>query len=146
MSGPYRYLLWRLWDPGLPRLLWVMLNPSTADEAANDPTLRRILGFSHASGFGSLEVVNLFAWRSPSPRALLCAPDAVGPENDRYIREAVTRAGKVVAAWGNEGARGGRERTVLSLISRPVFCLGTTGLGHPRHPLYVKAQTELRPW
>jgi hypothetical protein len=145
IDGPYRYLLWRIWDPRLPRLLWVMLNPSMADEAANDPTLRRILGFSRASGFGGLEVVNLFAWQSPSPKALLRAPDPVGPENDRYIREAVTRAEKVVAAWGDEGARDGRERAVLALISRPVFCLGTTELGHPRHPLYVKAQTELCP-
>ncbi len=145
IDGPYRYLLWRIWDPGQPRLLWVMLNPSTADEATNDPTLRRILGFSHASGFGGLEVVNLFAWRSPSPKALLCVPDAVGPANDRYIQEAVMRAEKIVAAWGNEGARDGREKAVLALISRPVFCLGTTGLGHPRHPLYVKAQTKLGP-
>ncbi len=145
ISSPYRYLLWRIWDPRQPRLLWVMLNPSTADETTNDPTLRRILGFSRSSGFGGLEVVNLFGLRSPSPKALLLAPDAVGPENDRYIREAVMRAEKIVAAWGNEGAREGRERAVLSLISRPVFCLGTTGLGHPRHPLYVKAQTELCP-
>ncbi len=146
INGPYRYLLWRTWDPEQPRLLWVMLNPSTADETMNDPTLRRIFGFSCASGFGGLEVVNLFALRSPSPKALLLAPDAIGPENDRYIQEAVVRASKVIVAWGNEGARDGRNTTVLSLISGPVFCLGTTSLGHPRHPLYVKARAELCPF
>jgi hypothetical protein len=143
MNGPYRYLLWRIWDLQLPRLLWIMLNPSTADETTNDPTLRRILGFSHASGFGGLEVVNLYALRSPSPKALLLASDAIGPENDRYIQEAMLRADKIIVAWGNEGARDGRDQAVLSLLSCPVFCLGMTRVGCPRHPLYVKAETRL---
>ena len=63
--GPYRYLLWREWNAKLPRLLWILLNPSTADERVDDPTLRRVLGFSRSYGFGGLEVVNLFALRSP---------------------------------------------------------------------------------
>lgn len=145
-NGPYRYLLWRIWNPMQPRLLWVMLNPSTADETTNDPTLRRILGFSRAAGFGGLEVVNLYALRSPSPKALLLAPDAIGPENDLHIQEAAVRAGRIVAGWGNEGARNGRDRALLALVSHPVFCLGTTRQGHPRHPLYVKAQTKLCPF
>ncbi len=146
INGPYRYLLWRKWNTEQPHVLWMMLNPSTADEHTNDPTLRRILGFSRFFGFGGLEVVNLFAFRSSSPSALALAADAVGPENDQYIQEAVARAGKIIVAWGNEGAFCKRASAVLAQIDQPVFCLGTTHRGYPRHPLFVKAQTELCPF
>ncbi len=143
IDGPYRYLLWRRWDLGRPQVLWIMLNPSLADASIDDPTLRRVMGFSRSLGFGGLEVVNLFAWRSPSPEVLWQVADAVGPENDRVIQEAVLRASMVIAAWGNAGMSYGRDRVVLSLVRCPVFCLGVTRSGYPRHPLYVKAQTEL---
>src|SRR5579884_660424 len=142
----YRYLLWRKWDPSRPHLLWIMLNPSQADQRCDDPTLRRVIGFSRTFGFGGLEVVNLFALRSPSPKALTQVPelDAIGPENDHYIREAVARAGKVVVAWGEGGTLYERDQIVLSQIQQP-FCLGTTRGGRPRHPLYVKGDAFLLP-
>ncbi len=143
IDGPYRYLLWRRWDLERPQVLWIMLNPSLADALVDDPTLRRVMGFSRAFGFGGLEVVNLFAWRSPSPEVLWRVADPIGPENDRVIREAVQRASMIVAAWGNTGMSYGRDRVVLSLVHGPVFCLGVTRAGYPRHPLYIKAQTEL---
>lgn len=144
--GPYRYLLWRVWDPDLPRLLWMLLNPSTADEDVDDPTLRRVLGFSHSFGFGGLEVVNLFALRSPDPRALAHTADPVGPENDSYIREALERATKIVAAWGRFGVLYRRDRSVLAQIDYPIFCLGVTRNGNPRHPLYLPRDTSLCPF
>lgn len=141
--GPYRYLLWRVWNPDLPRLLWILLNPSTADESSDDPTLRRVHGFSQSFGYGGLEVVNLFALRSPDPRALAQIVDPVGPENDRYIREAVARATKIIAAWGNYRMLNGRDHWILSQIAGPIFCLGITRHGNPRHTLYLRGDAVL---
>ena len=143
IDGPYRYLLWRHWNEEQSRLLWIMLNPSTADEQGNDPTIRRLMTFSRSFGYGGLEVVNLFALRSPSPKALATAVDAVGPENDRYIQEAVARVSKVVVAWGDKGNFCERAQSVLTQIDRPLWCLGMTKRGYPRHPLFVNARTEL---
>lgn len=141
---PYRYLLWREWNPKLPRLLWILLNPSTADKHVDDPTLRRILGFSQRFGFGGLEIVNLFALRSSDPKALAHVADPVGPENDGYIREAIARSTKIVAAWGSFGMLYERDRNVLAQIDRPTFCLGITRNGNPCHPLYLQRDTVLR--
>ena len=141
---PYRYLLWRFWNPDLPHLLWILLNPSTADERGDDPTLRRVHGFSQRFGFGGLEVVNLFALRSADPRALARMVDPVGPENDDYIREAVARAAKIIVAWGSYGALNARDHCILAQLASPVFCLGITRNGNPRHPLYLQGDTALR--
>lgn len=144
--GPYRYLLWRVWNPTVPRLLWILLNPNTADEERDDPTLRRITGFSRTFGFGGLEVVNLFALRSPDPAALAQARDPIGPENDLTIRAAAARATTVVAAWGNAGTLYGRDHAVLAQLTGPLFCLGLTRSGSPRHPLYLPGTSALCPF
>ena len=141
--GPYRYLLWRAWNPRLPRVLWILLNPSTADERVDDPTLRRLHSFSQHFGFGGLEVVNLFALRSTDPRALARMVDPIGPENDDYIREAGVRATKIIAAWGSYGTLYGRDHYILAQIASPIFCLGITRNGNPRHPLYLRGDTAL---
>jgi hypothetical protein len=145
-SGDYRYALWRVWDPARPLLAFVMLNPSTADHRQNDPTIRRCIGFARGWGeAGGILVVNLFAYRSTDPKALRRAADPVGPENDAHLLLAADRCCRIVAAWGNGGEHLQRERAVLQLLaSRPIFCLGTTSLGKPRHPLYVAASTSLR--
>src|SRR2546421_6723193 len=132
--GPYRYLLWREWNAKLPRLLWILLNPSTADERVDDPTLRRVLGFSQSYGFGGLEVVNLFALRSPHPRALTQVVDPVGPENDMYIREAVGRASKIVAAWGSFGTLYRRGDRIPSHIELSLLFPGITKKRRPPPP------------
>lgn len=142
--GEYRYLLWRTWDSAHPRLLWVLLNPSTADGQTDDPTLRRCIGFSRDWQYGGLEIVNLFALRSRQPRDLFTAADPVGSENDQYLAAAAARAQCIVLAWGTHGIYRQRDRAVLALLARqsvqPFHCLDTTQHGHPRHPLYV-AQT-----
>jgi hypothetical protein len=139
--GPYRYRLWRTLSQGgaRSRVLFVMLNPSTADAVTDDPTLRRCIGFATAWGFARLEVCNLFAYRSSDPRALRTARDPVGPRNDSVLRQAAQKAELTVVAWGTGGAlrqRGAYVATTL-LAGCALYCVGHTRAGHPRHPLYV---------
>jgi len=145
----YRYLLGRVWDARLPRVVFVMLNPSTANAAQDDPTLRRCLGFARSWDCGALEVVNLFAFRAASPRALRAAPDPVGPQNDAFLRQAFRRADLLVAAWGNGGAFRDRDAAVLRLLRAapaPLCRLRPTRTGQPGHPLYVPGGTPITPW
>jgi hypothetical protein len=144
-DGLYRYRLDRIWGSG-PAIVWVMLNPSTANGRENDPTMRRLLHFSRRDRqgwYGRLVVVNVFAWRSSNPADLRQASDPVGPENDRYIAEAVAEAATVVAAWGAGigFAPHALERAdaVMRMLPRPTRCLGWTQSWHPRHPLYVRS-------
>jgi len=142
--GTYRYALWRRWAAG-PQVLFVMLNPSTADRLADDPTIRRCIGFARRWGFGALAVGNLFAYRTPSPRILKRAPHPVGRANDRWLQRLAAGSMRVVAAWGNEGALLGRDREVRQLLG-PLYVLSLTQLGQPRHPLYVAHDAALEPW
>src|SRR3954471_10304152 len=101
-DGVYRYTLSRLWDtdPVSPEMVWVMLNPSTADAAVDDPTIRRCIGFARLWGYAGIRVVNLFALRAADPKALLAHQDPVGPDNDHWLR-AVTGERFTMAAWGS---------------------------------------------
>lgn len=146
-TGSYRYTLWRRWDSSLPRVAFVMLNPSTADRHADDPTIRRCIGFARAWGYGGMVAVNLFAYRTPSPAELARVPEPVGPENDRHLLVARRRCRDVVLAWGVHGTLRDRDRAVLELLGRrrrgrDLLCLGTTMHGHPRHPLYLAGATR----
>ncbi|WP_218079811.1 DUF1643 domain-containing protein [Anthocerotibacter panamensis] len=144
-SGTYRYRLWRSWDPTLPRVTFVLLNPSTADATRDDATLRRCWSFARSWGAGGCEIVNLFALRTPDPLHLRNHPHPIGPDNDRHLAQAIGTAQILVAGWGNGGALGARDRTVLSFFVRRAYCLGMTGRGQPRHPLYVPGCTPLVP-
>jgi hypothetical protein len=137
--GRYRYSLWRAWDPARRTILWVMLNPSTADHLGNnDPTIERCERRSVALGFGRMEVVNLFALRSPYPKALRREAAPVGPDNDRHIVEAAAGADLIVCAWGTLGAFAARSAEVKALLARhTLHCLGLTFSGEPAHPLYL---------
>lgn len=144
-DGVYRYDLERWWDPDQRFLLWVMLNPSTADGVLDDPTIRRCVGFSKAWGFGGMFVVNLFALRATDPKALYTHPDPIGPENDEWIEESARKCDEAVMAWGATGARFmDRALHVHELIEfrHASMCLGKTKDGHPRHPLYVASNTQ----
>lgn len=137
----YRYLLRRTWGSG-PRVAFVMLNPNTADAVNDDPSIRRCVGFARRWGFRSADVVNLFAYRTRDPRELARAADPVGPENDRYVRQAVARAELVVCAWGATTLARGRAAAFRdALAGRPAQCLGRTKAGAPRHPLYLRTST-----
>lgn len=146
--GTYRYSLERRWKSG-PRLVFVMLNPSTADEREDDPTIRRCLGFAKDNGFSAIAVVNLFALRATDPTEVPRHPRPIGKHNDHHIEvETQNPADTVVVAWGAAGdAYGGRVSDVVCTIGRDdLRCLGTTKTGQPRHPLYVAANTPLSPW
>ncbi len=144
-SGMYRYSLWRAWYADHPRVGFVMLNPSTADEQRNDPTIRRCIEFARAWRFGSIEVVNLFAYKGTDMKELLKVDDPVGDENDFFIERAMERCSTVVAGWGTKGTLLGRDRQVMQLLrcKQDVYCLGVTKDGHPRHPLYVRGDIRL---
>lgn len=142
----YRYLLTRIWDPSQSPVVFLMLNPSTADAFVEDNTIRRCLSFARREQAGGLVVVNLFALRSTDPRALLHHPDPVGRYNEAFVRQAMNLGGPVIAAWGAAGVTGDRGREVArSLKARGVVlhCLGRTSTGQPRHPLYVPGEVAL---
>ncbi|MCP2728314.1 DUF1643 domain-containing protein [Limnofasciculus baicalensis] len=144
--GLYRYSLWREWDTNAPRVAFVMLNPSRADATNDDPTLRRCINFAQSWGYGSLEVVNLFAYRASKPAELKKVTDPVGSENDHYLEKAIKSADKIIVAWGNHGILRHRYKVVLNMLAGldglQLYCLGTTKKGHPRHPLYLKSDTK----
>ena len=145
----YRYTLERYWNTDLPRLLFVLLNPSTADAVHDDPTNRKGMGFARRWGFGSCVFVNLFAFRSPHPKVMKAAAKPVGPANDVHIVHQATAADRIVLAWGNDGAHRGRDREVLELLGslgKELWHLGLTKPGQPRHPLYPPYTTELQRW
>lgn len=145
----YRYLLRRRVAESQKRVLFVMLNPSKADEERNDPTIRRCIGFARSWGFGILEVVNLFALMSTYPKALLKADDPVGPDNDAAIRAALESTDTVVLAWGNHGLDHENRAAEVTAMARKATrpsCLGLTMKGAPRHPLRLPKTTTLTPF
>ena len=153
--GTYRYALWRdlEYENGFEadgRVLFVMLNPSTADDRQDDNTIRRCIGFAREWGHEQLVVVNLYALRATDPRELRRHSDPVGPKNDRWIEDLSASAARVVAAWGaNTFVTQDRVDHVLHLIKGDsellygVECLGLTAEGHPRHPLFVPRDQKL---
>ena len=146
----WRYALTRRWLDNTEGVAFLMLNPSTADAFMLDPTLRRCKSFATAWGYGAMLILNCFALRSTDPRGLKTHPDPVGPDNDAVITEWLGRlSGPVIAAWGVHATYQGRAAQVAELVhaaGRELMCLGTTKDGHPRHPLYVPAATDLTVW
>jgi hypothetical protein len=137
----YRYLLRRTWHHERARCLYVMLNPSTADAEVDDATIRSCVRLAKDAGYGSFEVVNLFALRATDPAELAKSGDPIGPNNDDTIEAAIMRCDIAICAWGAHPMAESRGRSVRSLLRqrRPaVFCLGT-----PKHPLYIKSGTPL---
>lgn len=142
----WRYSLIRAWDAEKPFCNFVGLNPSTADEVKNDPTVTRCIKYAHAWGFGGLIMTNIFAFRSTDPRRLKEVADPVGPENNTNLVQSALLSGLTVAAWGVHGRILDRHHQVLGLFKQAsisVHCLGATKEGYPRHPLYLSR--ELRP-
>ncbi len=177
--GTYRYRLWREWrlhpapaqwdmwvdDTGKPVVdgaghqlgepkscVFIMLNPSTADGAQDDPTIRRCVSFAKAWGYDRLDVLNLFAYRTTKPEELLALThdrDPVGEHNKRAFDCVLYfyPIGTIVCAWGAHGVHLGQDETALGWLGRHKrFALGLTKDGHPRHPLYAKGDAELIPF
>lgn len=136
--GRYRYSLGRLWDASRPQLMVVMLNPSTADGTVNDATIVRLMTRAQRSGYGSLVVVNLYAYRATNPKELMSAADPVGSENDAIIWSTALSADSIWVAWGAFLMVARRRDAVLELLKdRELWCLGRAAGGEPRHPLFV---------
>lgn len=144
----WRYTLERVWDPTKPIVVFVLLNPSTADATRDDATLRKGMGFAKRWGYGGVVFVNLFAFRSTDPKNLTeDYAGMVGPENDRHIVEQAQDAAKVVLAWGAHGGHLGRDKHVLKLLKGiQLWHLGLTKEGHPKHPVRLAYSTPLQPW
>lgn len=146
--GQYRYLLTRpseLEHPTSGPAVFVMLNPSTADASIDDPTIRRCRAFAKIWGCAGIKVVNLYAYRSPSPKIMFSCADPVGPENDTLLSSISTRHKDIVLACG-ANAEFGRLIDVANIFQNAgcrLFCFGATKNGFPRHPLYVKGDTQL---
>ena len=139
----YRHVLWRSWAPDAGSVVFVGLNPSTADASRNDPTIRRCVGFAHDWGFGAMVMVNLFDVRATDPAVMRRRRAPLSRANDAVLLEHARRASLVVAAWGAHGAHRGRADAVRALLKRhgvEARCFGLTASGEPLHPLYQRRE------
>jgi len=139
----YRYALWRMWNPVLPILGCVGLNPSDANGERNDPTIKRGIVRGGRYGFGGFIMTNMHGLVSTDPNALLNNPDAVGELNDYYIKQMVELTECQICGWGSFKPVKYRETAVYSMLKNPV-CLGVNDDGHPKHPLYVPYSVPMR--
>jgi hypothetical protein len=141
----YRYSLWREWIGGDGYAMFIGLNPSTADESSDDPTIRRCIAFAKSWGFSALCMTNLFAFRATLPEVMKKAADPIGPDNDWYLLESARNAGVVVAAWGVHGTHLGRATDVQQMHLNLHYLRLTNG-GHPGHPLYLPQTLRPAAW
>ena len=151
-SHRYRYCLTRSWSSTAPndhQVTFIMLNPSQANAERDDPTIRACSQFAQRWGYHQLNIVNLFAYRTPHPSNLQQTSDPIGPDNDHYLLQATESANKVILAWGNWGTLFKRDQTIVKLLhphQHKLHCLMRNNSGQPRHPLYVKRTTQPKPW
>lgn len=147
--GVYRYTLWREWDTSQVinngRFLQIIgLNPSTATEVLDDPTIRRCIDFAKRWGFSALCMTNIFAYRATLPEVMKAQPDPVGCLNDHWLCRIASHAGMTLAAWGDHGDHGGRSKAVVAMLRQrgvSLYALALTKRKRlPRHPLYIKAE------
>lgn len=141
----YRYILSRTWDETKPTVLFIGLNPSTADENEDDPTIRRCINFAKSWGYGGLIMANLFAFRTTNPQGLYSEKNPVGSENDYYIKKFANKSEKIIACWGNHGCFNNRSQIVYELVDS-LHCLDTNKSGEPKHPLYIRSDAKPKPY
>ncbi len=151
IKGNYRYSLKREWDDyNLRKAVFVLLNPSTAGDSVDDRTTMRCVSFAKKLGCGSVELVNIFAYRSRDWRNLrdLSLEEATGPENRFYLENALHSGSEIIVGWGENCTIHHRDYQELSDWFRGYNsnCLGTTREGHPRHPLFVRSDTPIQPF
>jgi hypothetical protein len=147
----YRYCLWRQWkdllSPGPMRYVqWIALNPSTADETLDDPTIRRCIAFSKAWGYSAMCMTNIFAWRDTDPEKMKLVDDPVGPDNNQWLTVIAEDAGVIVAGWGNHGLHRKRNEQVIDLIPNLQCLWINETTRQPKHPLYLKGNLKPFPY
>jgi len=154
----WRYRLWRRWSDARP-ITMLMLNPSTADEEDNDPTVERCERRARACGYGGLTVLNIFAFCATDPKVMKAAPDPIGPSNDDAIRAVLAGVARarlegfsaplICAGWGAHGSHRGRDRQIANMAinaGADLHCLAVTKSGQPGHPLYLRNDAQFQPW
>jgi len=137
----YRYALWRTWDNSLPKVLFIGLNPSTADEIQDDPTNRRCKRYAQDWGYGGYIMSNIFSYRSTNPKKLTTIKDPIGPDNNYWLKKLHKEAELTIGAWGNYGNLLNRGEEIINLIDN-LYCLKITKEGHPSHPLYLHSKLK----
>lgn len=140
----YRHVLWRIWKEDTPYALFIGLNPSTADEIEDDPTIIRCINFAKDWGYGGLMMANLFAFRATDPNILFQTKDPIGPENDEYLLKVSLPAGIIIGAWGNKGGYLNRADKIIGMLPN-IYCLKLNKTGHPAHPLYLSSKLKPKP-
>ena len=145
----YRYSLTRSWDSSAKKVLFIMLNPSTATEIQNDPTVERCERRAKALGYGAFKVCNIFAYRSTDPKIMRLQKDPIGPENDKIIIKSANWSNNIICAWGTNGSHLSRGKKIEELLRAKNFTLTHLGLskdGHPKHPLYISYSVSPENW
>ena len=150
--GLYRYMLRRIWDEDENFLVFCLLNPSTADEKDDDPTIRKCIGFAKKNGFGGIIIINLFGIRSPNPKNIKIHSDPFGPDLSRNWIRATHQSYHFVFGWGNMGLFKNAQMNMHKFFffgQSPlykIYCLGKNKNGTPKHPLYVPYTKEFEPY
>jgi hypothetical protein len=136
----HRLQLWREWDSNLPKVLFIMLNPSTADDQQDDPTLRRCIDFAKQWGYGGLYVGNLYSLRAVDPKTLLKVSKFSHRDNYKHLVNMVQQCQLVVYAWGNYPIikKLGIPLNVFNHLEQKLYCIALSKTGTPKHPLYLK--------
>lgn len=135
----YRYCLWRVWDTEKKGIVFIGLNPSTANETQNDATIRRVIRFAKDWGYGGIHMMNLFALVSKKPEALKTHPNPIGL-NDTFLNE-ITKGKDILFAWGNFKIAEARAKEIIERYPG-ALCLKKNANGTPIHPLFVRADTK----
>jgi hypothetical protein len=145
-DGPnkeYRYVLYRVWDKSKPKIAFIGLNPSVADERQDDNTVRKCINIARREGYGSMIMLNAYAYRSTDPKALTIQPDVVGNHNDHHIAKECKDANKIVIAWGNHATDDRHAMLLKVLEGHQLYCFAKNNNGKPKHPLYVSLKAPL---
>lgn len=140
----YRYALWRVWDRSKPLVMFIGLNPSTANETEPDPTITRVMNFARSWGYGGFYMMNLFGIVSSKPEILLTDPDPLG-DNDQWLDKIAVKCDRIVFCWGVFKQARSRAEDIKKRFPG-AYCLNKTKEGHPWHPLYVAANTQPIPF
>jgi hypothetical protein len=143
----YRFALSRAWKPNARVIGFILLNPSTADDKIDDPTVKKLIDFAKYNGFGGFLLANIFSLRSPDPKSLRAHRDPIGPSNDYWIQQVIRWSEQVICGWGNHGTYRQRGKEVKLLIPRAKrFVFGFNNGGQPTHPLYLSPTKRFLPW